>query len=92
MGRKYKKGIDWNGVVFAIFMVALVAVLSSCVTTNAAVDPGKAPLPNFCEVQVAYRPPEAELQHVAKSPYTVDYLLKLNQFGQQVCGWEESVK
>ncbi|QIG76104.1 hypothetical protein EVC24_083 [Rhizobium phage RHph_I4] len=92
MGRR-QEGIDWNGVIFAVAMVALMFVLNACATVDHPVAvPSPRPIPNFCEVQVAYRPPVGELQHVAKAPYTVDFLLKLNQYGQQVCGWQEKQK
>lgn len=88
MGRRYRKGIDWKGVIFVVAMFLIAVALSGCVSSGPIADKGKAPLPNFCEVQVAYRPPVGDLQHVAKAPYTTDYLLKINQFGARICGWK----
>lgn len=74
-------------------LASLVALCSCATSGEAPVAPkGKAPLPAFCAVQTAYRPPYREMQHVAKAPYTTDYLLKLNTYGKKVCGWKEISK
>lgn len=77
-----------------LILVAALAALAGCTTTEDApvATKGKAPLPSFCSVQTPYRPPLREMQHVAKSPYTVDFLLKLNTYGKKVCGWKEKAK
>ena len=92
--------VDLNGLIFALALVCAVMLLHGCATKQPEPPPvaeyipipTSRPLPNFCEVQTAYRPPAPELQHVAKAPYTTDYLLKTNTFGKEVCGWKENSK
>lgn len=84
--------IDWKACVF-VFVVMSIAVSASLLAGCTTV-PQNVPVPgaNYCDVQEAYRPPKAELQHVARAPYTTDYLLKTNKYGQAICNWPEQEK